>query len=360
MRRWNGWGDDAAAMDLNEGARAMMNARLGPGLPSRDVTREEMLTQVPASRLPSHPLIQTDAAARFSVAMGESFADWIRKRFGALPPVPDGVAFPESSSQVRELIDLANANNWIVIPFAGGTSVAGHLDCPLSERPILSINLSRMNRLLHLDKPSQLATFGAGTSGPLVEAQLRAQGYTLVHFPQSFEYSTVGGWIVTRSSGQQSLRYGRIERLFAGGSVETPAGTLDIPTFPASAAGTDLREMVLGSEGRLGILTEATVRVTPLPEYESFHAVFFPDWARAEAAVREVVQGGLSLSMLRLSNPLETLTMLALAGHKKLIAALETWLRWRGCGDGKCMLMIGVSGRKAAAKAALSDALALT
>src|SRR5450830_84006 len=356
MRRWNGWGDDAAAMDLNEGARAMMNARLGPGLPSRDATREEMLTQVPASRMPSHPLIQTDAATRFSVAMGESFADWIRKRFGALPPVPDGVAFPASSSQVRELIDLANANNWIVIPFAGGTSVAGHLDCPLSERPILSINLSRMNRLLHLDKPSQLATFGAGTSGPLVEAQLRAQGYTLGHFPQSFEYSTVGGWVVTRSSGQQSLRYGRIEQLFAGGRLESPVGTLSIPTLPAASAGPDLRELVLGSEGRFGILTEATVRVSPLPEHESFHALFFPDWDAAEDAVRELVQRKLPLSLLRLSNGIETETNLTLAGHAHLIGWLQRYLSWRGCSDAKCMLMLGVTADTRTARHALREA----
>src|SRR5450830_1923617 len=356
MRRWNGWGDDAAAMDLNEGARAMMNARLGPGLPSRDVTREEMLTQVPASRLPSHPLIQTDAATRFSVAMGESFADWIRKRFGALPPVPDGVAFPESSSQVRELIDLANANNWIVIPFAGGTSVAGHLDCPLSERPILSINLSHMNRLLHLDKQSQLATFGAGTPGPLVEAQLRAQGYTLGHFPQSFEYSTVGGWVVTRSSGQQSLRYGRIEQMFAGGRFEVPIGTLHIPTLPASGAGPDLREIVLGSEGRFGVLTEVEVRVTRLPEHESFHAVFLPDWDRAEAAVRTLAQRRLPLSMLRLNNASEAEAYLAMAGRGRQIQWLERYLAWRGCGSQKCWLTMGVTGDKSMARQILYEA----
>ena len=241
MRRWNGWGDDATSMELGDGARAMMTARLGPGRPGLDATREALLAQLPASRLSLHEMIQTDAAARFAAALGESYGDWIRKRFGALPPVPDGVAFPESSEQVRELLNLASARNWIVIPFAGGTSVAGHLDCPVSERPILSINLGHMKRLLHLDKSSQLATFEAGTPGPLVEAQLRAQGYTLGHFPQSFEYSTVGGWVVTRSSGQQSLRYGRIEQLFAGGRMETPVGTLTIPTLPAAAAGPDLR-----------------------------------------------------------------------------------------------------------------------
>ena len=356
MRRWNGWGDDATAMDLSEAARVMLTARLGPGRPGVDAKREDMLAQVPASRLPSHPLIQTDATTRFAMAMGESFADWIRKRFGALPPVPDGVAFPESSSQVRELLDLANASNWVVIPFAGGTSVAGHLDCPISDRPILSINLGRMNRLLHLDKTSQLATFGAGTPGPLVEAQLRAQGYTLGHFPQSFEYSTVGGWVVTRSSGQQSLRYGRIEQLFAGGRLEAPVGTLTIPTLPASAAGPDLRELVLGSEGRFGILTEATLRVSHLPEHESFHALFLPGWDAAEAAVRELVQRKLPLSMLRLSNGIETETNLTLAGHARLIGWLNRYLAWRGCATDKCMLMLGVTADSRTARQALREA----
>ncbi|WPC65214.1 FAD-binding oxidoreductase [Rhodoferax ferrireducens] len=356
MRRWNGWGDDATSMDLNEAARAMMNARLGPGLPGVDATRDAMLAQVPASRLPTHPLIQTDADTRFTMALGESFGDWIRKRFGALPPVPDGVAFPESGAQVRELLDLAQQHNWIVIPFAGGTSVAGHLDCPISQRPILSINLSRLNRLLHLDKASQLATFGAGTPGPQVEAQLRAHGYTLGHFPQSFEYSTVGGWVVTRSSGQQSLRYGRIEQLFAGGRLESPVGTLAIPTVPAASAGPDLRELVMGSEGRFGILTEATVRVSTLPEHESFHALFFPHWDAAEAAVRALVQRKLPLSLLRLSNGIETETNLTLAGHAHLIGWLQRYLSWRGCGVGKCMLMLGVTADTHTARHALREA----
>ncbi|MDP2371607.1 FAD-binding oxidoreductase [Rhodoferax sp.] len=356
MRRWNGWGDDATSMDLNDKARAMMRERLGPGLPGRDAMRDELLAKLAPSRIPTHPLIQTDASTRLTMAMGESFADWIRKRFGALPPVPDGVAFVESAEQVRELLDLAQANGWMVIPFAGGTSVAGHLDCPISQRPILSINLTRLNQLLHLDQFSQLATFGAGTPGPMVEAQLRAHGYTLGHFPQSFEYSTVGGWVVTRSSGQQSLRYGRIEQLFAGGRMETPVGTLTIPTLPASSAGPDLRELVMGSEGRFGILTEATVRVTPLPEHESFHAIFLPNWDAAEAAVRTLVQRKLPLSMLRLSNGIETETNLTLAGHARLIGWLERYLALRGCAEGKCMLMLGVSADRRTARHALKEA----
>lgn len=366
MRRWNGWGDDATVTHLNDQATAMLRELLGAATPVPDACLDDMLAQVPPSRIsaassavsPSWrgPPIALDAASRFAVALGESYPDWLKKRSGHLPPVPDGVANPESSADVRALLDLAQQNNWVVIPFAGGTSVCGHLDVPLGARPVLSIQLSRMNRLLHLDKTSQLATFEAGTPGPQVEAQLRAHRCTLGHFPQSFEYSTVGGWVVTRSSGQQSLRYGRIEQLFAGGRMETPLGTLDIPTLPASAAGPDLREMVMGSEGRFGVLTEVTVRVAQAPAHESFHALFFPDWDRAEAAVRELVQSRPGLSMLRLSNTIETRTNLTVAGHPALIRNLERYLNWRGCGAEKCVLTIGATGERRAAAFALKNA----
>ena len=356
MRRWNGWGDTATSMALNAKALAMMVEKLGPGLPGTDAKRDDILAQIPPSRLPEHPMIRRDADTRFSMALGESFADWIRKRFGALPPVPDGVAFPDSGFEVRDLLTLAQQNNWMVIPFAGGTSVSGHLDCPISARPILSINLSRMNRLRNLNINSQLATFEAGTTGPVLEAQLRAHGYTLGHFPQSFEYSTVGGWVVTRSSGQQSLRYGRIEQLFAGGRMETPTSSLDIPTLPASSAGPDIREMVMGSEGRFGILTQATLRVSRLPDHESFHTIFFPHWDAAETAVRELVQSKIPLSMLRLSNAAETETNLTIAGHARLIGLMEHYLSLRGCKKDKCMLMLGVTGTVRTAQHALDEA----
>jgi alkyldihydroxyacetonephosphate synthase len=297
-------------------------------------------------------------AVRLQHALGQSLQDWLRLRYGRVEAAPDGVAFPESADEVRELLRYASDAGAAIVPYGGGTSVCGHLDAA-PGRPTLSVDMRRVRALTNLDRESLLATFGAGVAGPDLEAQLRAHGYTLGHFPQSFEYSTLGGWVVTRSSGQQSLRYGRIEQLFAGGRVETPAGRLELPTFPASAAGTDLREMVLGSEGRLGILTEAAVRITRQPAYEAFHAVFFPNWEAACLATREIAQARLALSMLRLSNPLETVTMLTLAGHKGLIGVLETYLGWRGCGDGNCMLMIGVSGSKGAARAALKAALSL-
>jgi alkyldihydroxyacetonephosphate synthase len=359
MRRWNGWGDDTIEFALGEQALAFLGQRVGKGAAPLDATFDEACAGVPASRLPPHPLVDTSTGARALHARGQSLPDWLRLRHGRLGPVPDGVAWPEGAAQVRELLTYAAGCGADVIPYGGGTSVAGHLGVDGSHRPSLCIDMSRMRALVSLDRESQLATFGAGVAGPDLEAQLRAQGYTLGHFPQSFEYSTLGGWIATRSSGQQSLRYGRIEQLFAGGRVETPAGTLEIVPFPASAAGIDLREMVLGSEGRLGIVTEATVRISRLPEHEAFHAVFFPDWERALEAVRELAQARLSLSMLRLSNPLETTTMLTMAGHARLVALLEGWLGWRGCREGKCMLLVGASGARKPATAAIKAALAI-
>lgn len=357
MRRWNGWGDDSVEFPLNPDALKFLAEKIGAGKPRTDISLPDACHQLPASRLPQHPKITVDAEARVRASFGQSLQDWLKMRFGVVDRVVDGVAFPESSDEVHALLDFARAHKVIVLPYGGGTSVVGHLTPPRGDRPVLSLNLSRLNRLLHLDRSSQLATFGAGVAGPDLEAQLRAQGYTLGHFPQSFEYSTLGGWVVTRSSGQQSLRYGRIEQMFAGGKLETPNGSFDIPTFPASAAGPDLRELVMGSEGRMGVLTEAIVRVTPLPEYEKFHAVFFPGWDAAEAGVRAVAQSKLPLSMMRLSNPVETLTTLKLAGHAKLIGLLESYLSLRGASEGKCLMLFGLTGHQATCKQAKRSAL---
>lgn len=357
MRRWNGWGDESIDIAVNEDALAFLQARIGRGITPVDAVLDEVCRAVPASRLRPHPLIDTTPATRVRNGLGQSMHDWLRMRHGVFETLPDGVAFPESSEQVRTLLDYAARHDVTLIPYGGGTSVVGHLTAPDGDRPVLTVNLSRLSRLVDFDAEAQLATFGAGVAGPDLEAQLRARGYTLGHFPQSFEYSTLGGWVVTRSSGQQSLRYGRIEQMFAGGRLETPTGTLHIKPFPASAAGTDLRDIVLGSEGRIGILTEATVRVAPLPAKESFHAVFFPNWAQAEDAIRAMAQSKLPLSMLRLSNPTETLTTLTLAGHKRLIGLLETYLGWRGCRQDKCLMLIGLTELAGTRTTALDDAL---
>lgn len=348
MRRWNGWGDDSINSTLPEGAEAFLHEVIGPGTPPRDATLVEVCARIDSampSRLPEHPLLTRAADDRLRSGLGQSLGDWLALRFGQVRRLTDGVAYPESNAQVRELLACAAQIGAIVIPCGGATSVVGHLAAPAHDpRPVLTLNMRRMRALCELDESAQLARFQAGVAGPDLEAQLRAHGFMLGHFPQSFEYATLGGWITTRSSGQQSLRYGRIEQLFAGGSLETPTGTLSIPPFPASAAGPDLREWVLGSEGRLGVLTEATMRVSRLPEREDFIGVFFPDWEHGIACARALAQGRVPLSMLRLANATETRTTLALAGHAKAIAWLQRYLRLRGAAEGKCLMFVGLTG----------------
>lgn len=357
MKRWNGWGDEHTTYPLPDKAAAFLAELVGSGTPPQDAAFADVVAAVPASRLPHHPLVNTDADVRLTHARGQSLPDWIALRSGRIPAFPDGVAFPTIDAEVADLIRYAKDVGAKLIPYGGGTSVVGHINPQPDDAPVLTVNMQRMNNLRTFDKTSQLATFGAGVSGPDVEAELRARGYTLGHYPQSFELSTLGGWVVTRSSGQQSLGYGRIEDLFAGGTIETPAGKWELPPHPASAAGPDLRQLVLGSEGRLGILTEATVRATPLPDEEEFHAVFFPNFELGETAVRHIVQSRIPLSMLRLSTAIETTTTLALAGHERLIGGMETVLSVRGVKDDKCMLLFGVTGSKALVKMARKAAL---
>ena len=359
MRRWNGWGDETICFPLPGNALRFLVKRIGEAKPLPGATLDDVLRQVPESRLPDTPLVNKSAEERVRHTRGQSLPDWLALRSGNLGVFPDGVAYPTTREDICNLLIYAREAGAIVIPYGGGTSVVGHITPEKGKNPVLTIDMGRMNRLLSLDKESQIATFGAGATGADVESQIRVQGYTLGHFPQSFDYSTLGGWIATRSSGQQSLRYGRIEQLFVGGRLETPVGPLEIPTFPASAAGPDLREIVLGSEGRLGVLTEVKVRVTPLPEQESFHVVFFPDWQAAVDAVRAAVQGRIHLSMLRLSNTVETETQLAFAGHKRPLALLEKLLFLRGAGADKCMLMFGVTGTRAQCRTAQKEALRL-
>lgn len=358
MRRWNGWGDTSFSYALPQEAQTYLKQHLGEGQITPDATLEEVIAQVPETRLPSHPLLRCDAQTRMRHARGQSLPDWIALRSGQIDAFPDAVAYPKDAEDVRELYHFAKSAGAHIIPYGGGTSVVGHINAPKDDDAVLTIDMSRLNNLHEFDERSKIATFGAGISGPDLEAQLRARGCTLGHFPQSFEYSTLGGWIATRSSGQQSLGYGRIEKLFAGGSIESPTGTLKIPAnIPASAAGPDLREIILGSEGRMGIITAASVRVSPLPEREEFHAVFFPNFEAGREAVCRIMQAKIPLSMLRLSTAQETETTLAMAGHAVLIGGLEKYLALRGATHEKSMLILGATGQASLVKAARKAAL---
>ncbi len=278
MKRWQGWGNIKTHYPLSDSARAYLKNILGPLPTIQAADLESTLSRVPESDLTQQDLIDTTAETRLRHARGQSLPDWLALSYNRVPIFPDGVAFPEQSSHISELLKFAREKGAEVIPYGGGTSVVGHINPLHKDRPTLTISLERLNKLINFDEESHLAEFGAGITGPDLEASLEKFGFTLGHFPQSFEYSTLGGWIASRSSGQQSYYYGRIEELFAGGEVHTPRGILELPTYPDSAAGPDLRDWVLGSEGRFGIISKAQVRVRPRPQQVVFYGVFFPTW----------------------------------------------------------------------------------
>lgn len=344
MRRWNGWGDISKTYHLPKSALEFLESIIGKGIHPDDVSKDIILENIPPSALKEHTLFDTSPEVCLLHARGQSLPDWVALRSGKIDTFPDAVAYPTNADDVRSLIDYSRITGANLIPYGGGTSVVGHIT-PLAEyTPNITVNLTRMNKLTDLDETSRLATLGAGVNGPALETQLAKYGYTLGHYPQSFEFSTLGGWIATRSSGQQSYYYGRIEDIFVGGQVETPTGSLNLPGFPASAAGPDLRHLILGSEGRLGIITQATVRIRRIPHVEQFYGVFFHDWESAVEAMRVICQEKINISMLRVSDPVETETTLILAGKPNITNWLKRGLGIIGYRKDMCLVILGITG----------------
>lgn len=357
--RWNGWGNIHFNKAVSPHGAKLIKSHIGKTKKLPSVSLDSVLETVPPSRLPTAitdlEIVSTDNEVRVRHARGQSFPDWVAMHSGDFEVFPDGVAMPKTTEEVEKLLALANEHDLVVIPYGGGTSVAGHINPPKDPRPVLTIAMNKMDQLLDLDQQSQIATFGAGAQGPTVEAQLDQHGYRLGHYPQSWELSTLGGWVAARSSGQQSLGYGRIEQMFAGGTLVTPQGVLNIADIPASSAGPDLREMMLGTEGRAGIFTEVKVRVQPQPEQEIFKVAFLPNWEAGQTVLRQAVQSDIRLSMLRLSNAAETNAHLHLGTTRSQFLAITTYLRSKGLSSEKVMLTYGVTGDKAQNKLALAQ-----
>jgi alkyldihydroxyacetonephosphate synthase len=228
-----------------------------------------------------------------------------------------------------------------------------------SADPLITVDLAGLADLLALDERSGLVTVGAGITGPALAAHLEPHGLTIGHEPQSFELATVGGWVAARGSGLRSFGSGRIEGIFAGGTLEAPAGTMTMPPHPASAAGPDLRQLVLGSEGRLGFLTDTILRTSPLPEVDRLHAWALPGWIDGHEAARALAQARTRLSVLRLSTPVERQTLLGFADKPDQVRLLRAYLRARGVPADWSLLLVGVSGRRLAAASAYREARAI-
>lgn len=291
--------------------------------------------------------LSTDGLDRLAHARGQALADMLRLRSGTVRHLPAAVARPSTEAELDLLLASAAAAGLKLVPYGGGTSVTGGLNL-VDASPTISVDLERLSGLLALDATSGLATFGAGTFGPALEAALAPHDLSLGHFPQSFECSTLGGWIAAHSSGQESLGSGRIADLVAGLRVHSPAGRLEIPALPASASGPDLRRLMVGSEGRFGIFSRATVRVSPRPAEHRVEAVLLPAFVPGIEAARLLTRAEIGLCLLRLSDGPETEVAMAVGLAKRRFAGLSrAYLRLRGIGTGCSLLLLGSRGEAA-------------
>ncbi len=341
--RWNGWGEESVIYPLSRSAQNYLEHRLGKQAHIEDVQIGDVLKLIPDSNLPPHPIISTSKIDRLRHSRGQSLPDWIDLRYGTIKTFTDGVALPGEDEDVEQLIKLSYKYDMNLIPYGGGTSVLGHINPVESERPNVTIDTTRLNKITGFNERNQVALIGAGIRGPNLESSLNAQGYTLGHFPQSFEQSTLGGWLATRSCGQQSALYGRIEDMVRDIHIQTPAGLYIVHAFPGSAAGPDLSHAILGSEGRAGIITRASMIIQPLPVHEAFFGYFFREWEKGLEAVREIAQHKIPVSMMRLSDPEETEITLLLSGKEKLLPWADRGLRWLKYKKHRCLLIVGFS-----------------
>ncbi len=251
--------------------------------------------------------------------LGKAYRDVVRGFRGEFSNPPDLVAFPRDESEVEVVLSWAEAEGAAVVPFGGGTSVVGGVEARLEERPVVCLDTRRLDRVLEVDPESLAARIQAGATGPGLEDQLREHGLTLRHFPQSFEYSTLGGWIVTRAGGHFATLHTHIDDLVESVRAITPRGTWESRRLPGSGAGPSPDRMLIGSEGILGVVTESWVRVRPRPQFKASCGVEFDDFGAAARAVREISQSGLHPSNCRLLDALEAGTTGAGTGEKDLL-----------------------------------------
>jgi alkyldihydroxyacetonephosphate synthase len=303
--------------------------------------------------------VSTEPLDRVMHARGKSLRDLVRHRSGDVGRLPDVVVRPGDEVAVSAVLRAALDADAVVIPFGGGTNIAGSLEAPAGElRSVVSVDLGRLDRVLEIDDASRLARVQSGVFGPHLEEQLNARGWTLGHFPDSFTHSTLGGWIATRSSGMQSDKYGDVADLTRAVRVATPAGLLVTRPVPSTSTGPSVREMVLGSEGRLGIITEATVQVHRVPEQRTIVGYLFPDWARGLAAMQELAASEAAPSVTRVSDAHETQFSFATKKPSTTIdglksKALTTYLERRREFDlgAMCLAFVGYEGSAAHVKA---------
>jgi alkyldihydroxyacetonephosphate synthase len=318
--KWNAWGDPYATQPLSESIRSLLKQALGvTNLPAAELgniavgqvrlrpsrlasSHREALTAIVG---PDH--YRADDRNRLLRASGKSILDLLRRKDSGVQEAPDAVLLPGGEDEVSAILRYCSEHGIAIVPFGGGTSVVGGLE-PIRDAfdAVVSLDLRRFDQLVALDEVSGEAEFGAGVTGPRAEELLGERGFSLGHFPQSFEFASLGGCAATRSSGQNSAGYGRFDDMICRLRAITPVGVLDLGRAPQSAAGPDLRQLLIGSEGVFGIITRVRVRVHALPKTTCYEAWSFPDFGTGTAGLRAVAQTGTGPTVIRLSDEAET------------------------------------------------------
>ncbi len=353
--KWWGWGDPGTLPALDDVALGILRERIGELEPWPLASELDGFSLPPAQALPQ-ALIDTVGAERVFTgdedrlrhASGRGYADLARMRAGALEQAPDAVVMPVDAEQLRAVLDLCSNSGIAVVPFGGGTSVVGGVE-PLRgpHSRLISLDLAAL-REAEFDPRSLTARLGAGLRGPEAEAALDRQGVTLGHFPQSFQYATIGGFAATRSAGQASSGYGRFDAVVRSVRLLAPAGDLETLETPHTAAGPALRELIVGSEGVLGVIPDVTVRVRPAPPQKRYEAWMAESFEAGAEIVRGLAQGPGLPQIIRVSDEEETEGSLAVSGPRGFTGkAFDRYLGARKRRGGALMI-VGFEGEEEA------------
>jgi alkyldihydroxyacetonephosphate synthase len=355
--RWWGWGDPAHARTLGARELRFLADTVGVAERPRPPVALDHVRLAPAG-LSAQALaalraivgadgVREDHAGRVAHAAGKGYVDLVRMRAGEPAGAPDAVVYPGDHEQVRALLDVCAAASLAVVPFGGGTSVVGGV-APLAgeHAGVVALEMGRMGAVLELDRQSHTVRVQGGMRAPALERYLGARGLTLGHFPQSFEYVSLGGCAATRSAGQASTGYGAIDKMVLGLRVAAPAGDIDLQALPASAAGPSLRQLLVGSEGTLGVISELALRVRRAPSERIYEGVFFGALPAGMAWLRELASEHALPDVARVSDEQETAMSLALAGSGGLKGRLgRAYVNARGYRAG-CLAIVGVEGTR--------------
>ncbi|HVS28309.1 MAG TPA: FAD-binding oxidoreductase [Solirubrobacteraceae bacterium] len=356
---FSGWGDPARRPGLPQHAQDFLRAELGGIAERPNVPVKLEQARVSASALDAGAReslaaivgaghVRDDLRARVLHAAGKSYPDLVRQRAGDCDPAPDAVVAPGSHDQVSALLAACAQARIAVVPFGGGTSVVGGVE-PLrgSCEAVIAMDLGRMDRLVAVDLRSLVIVAEAGLRGPELEQLLAGHGLTLGHVPQSFEYASLGGYVATRSAGQASTGYGRIDELVCGVRLAAPAGELVLPPLPPSAAGPQLRQLVIGSEGALGVITAVALSVRPRPPDDRWEGWSFGSFEEGAEALCVLSQEHTAPDVARVSDEEETRLSFALAGDGDWkLRTGRAYLRARGHAQG-CLAIFAWHGERA-------------